>query len=345
MTIRSVLFFIVLITASSLRAENHVAVRVLGLFHPRALELRSASVQPVILRDHAPRFLLNGEPGHRSLIVRAAGDRLLVDGFLFPSLVASARDGGYARTELIVPSRFHRVYRGTLTLTAHHGELTAIVTMDREDAVLSIVAAEMPANAPSEALQAQAIIARSFLAAGARHAEFDFCDTTHCQFLRSPDDASAAARDAVAATRHLVLTWNQHPLAALYSSQCGGCTNTLRAAGMDPGDSYPYFSVSCTWCIAHAPQWQAAPVPGAAPPKPGDEAARIRYVRQWGWSALPGNRFTFSDGPSGAHLAGRAVGHSIGLCQQGAIAMAANGAAYRTILTHYYPDTTIELAP
>jgi stage II sporulation protein D len=270
---------------------------------------------------------------------------LLIDSFLFPFLVASARDGGDARTELIVPSHFRRVYRGTLTLTAHHGELMAVVAMDREDAVLSVVAAEMPANAPREALQAQAIIARSFLAAGARHTESDFCDTTHCQFLRSPDDASAAAHDAVAATHNLVLMWNHRPLAALYSSQCGGRTNTLREAAMDPGDSYPYFSVSCAWCIAHAPRWRAAPVPGATPPKPGAEAARIRYVRRWGWSALPGNRFTATDGPSGAHLEGRAVGHSIGLCQQGAIAMAANGADSNAILTHYYPDTTIEPAP
>lgn len=345
MTARASLLCIALLAAPSLLAERPLTVRVLGLFHPHALEVRSASAEPLVLSDSAPRFLLNGERAHRSLLIRAAGDRLLVDGFLFPSLLVSARDGSPARTELIIPARIHRVYRGTLTLTSHHGELTAVVTMDREEAVLSVVASEMPANAPPAALQAQAIVARSFIAAGARHNSFDFCDTTHCQFLRSPDDASPAVRAAVAATRTLVLTWNHRPLAALYSSQCGGRTNTLRDAGMNPGSGYPYYSVSCAWCRAHASRWHAAPPAEASPPQPGNEAARIRYVRQWGWSALPGNRFNASDGPSGAHLEGRAVGHGIGLCQQGAIAMAANGADCRVILDHYYPDTTVEPAP
>jgi stage II sporulation protein D len=34
-------------------------------------------------------------------------------------------------------------------------------------------------------------------------------------------------------------------------------------------------------------------------------------------------------------------GHGIGLCQSGAKAMAADGADFRQILSHYYPNTTI----
>ncbi len=345
MSARAALLFIPLLVAHSLAAEAPVTVHVLGLFHPHTLELRPASPQPVVLSDGTPRFLLNNERAHRSLVVRASGGRVLAAGFLFPRLLVAARDGSAARTELVVPSRFRRVYRGTITLTALRDELIAVVSMDREDAVASIVAAEMPSTVPPEALKAQAIVARSFLVAGARHAGFDFCDTTHCQFLRSPDDASAGVRNAVAATHGLVLTWNHRPLAALYSSLCGGHTNTLRNAGMDPGDGYPYFQVSCAWCITHAPHWQTALPADARPPQPGNEAARIRYVREWGWSALPGNRFVVSAGANGTRIDGRAIGHGIGLCQQGAIAMAAGGADFRAILGHYYPATAIEPSP
>jgi len=34
-------------------------------------------------------------------------------------------------------------------------------------------------------------------------------------------------------------------------------------------------------------------------------------------------------------------GHGIGLCQSGAKAMAADGADFRQILSHYYPNATI----
>jgi stage II sporulation protein D len=41
-------------------------------------------------------------------------------------------------------------------------------------------------------------------------------------------------------------------------------------------------------------------------------------------------------------LQGTGQGHGIGLCQSGAKAMAEEGADFRLILTHYYPNTTIQ---
>ena len=101
---------------------------------------------------------------------------------------------------LTVPGKIHRVYRGRLTIdsAARNGELLAVVSMDRETAVASIVAAEMAESSPMEALKAQAVATRSFLAAGARHQDFDFCDTTHCQFLKSPPPLDEPGLSAVA---------------------------------------------------------------------------------------------------------------------------------------------------
>jgi SpoIID/LytB domain protein len=83
-----------------------------------------------------------------------------------------------------------RVYAGQLTVTARRGELVPIVAMDTETAVAIIVASEMPKDAPVEALKAQAVVTKSFLRGGLRHGNFDLCDTTHCQYLRSPDDVT-----------------------------------------------------------------------------------------------------------------------------------------------------------
>ena len=72
--------------------------------------------------------------------------------------------------------------------------------MDRETAVASILASEMDESAPIEALKAQAVATRSFLAAGRRHMDFDFCDTTHCQFLKSPPPLASRVSSAVLAS-------------------------------------------------------------------------------------------------------------------------------------------------
>jgi stage II sporulation protein D len=124
------------------------------------------------------------------------------------------------------------------------GSLTAVVEMDREVAVASIVAAEAP-NAPFEAQKAQAVVTRSFLAASrARHGGFDFCDTTHCQFLRDPPPDNSLPARAAKSTSNLVITYEGRPIAALYSADCGGQTRTPADAGWKD-EPYPYFSVEC----------------------------------------------------------------------------------------------------
>jgi len=44
-------------------------------------------------------------------------------------------------------------------------------------------------------------------------------------------------------------------------------------------------------------------------------------------------------------LEGHSVGHSVGMCQYGAIGMAASGASFRQILSHYYPNTSLISLP
>jgi SpoIID/LytB domain protein len=172
--------------------------------------------------------------------------------------------------------------------------------MDRETAVASIVASEMDESAPLEALKAQAVAARSFVAAGQRHLNFDFCDTTHCQFLKSPPALASRVTRAVQSTRGMILVYRGKPLAALYSSRCGGRTRSLRDAGMEPGGEYPYYAVPCAWCRRH---------------------------------------------PLTGHSGIGNSGHGVGMCQHGASGMAGEGASFRQILSHFYPNTQLTVQP
>jgi stage II sporulation protein D len=336
-------------TASLAQAQQETRFGVMRLFHPKELSLEPESKQvlSVAAQDVASNtvYFLNGEPGHRHIVFRAAGDHVVVGSRPAGSWTASARDGSAITFRLTVPGKLNRVYSGRLTIQAHHGELVAVVAMDRETAVASIVAAEMLDSAPMEALKAQAVATRSFLTAGPRHIDFDFCDTTHCQFLKSPPSPTSRVAKAVEATRGLVLAYRGKPLAAMYSSRCGGQTHSLRDVGMEPGDAYPYYAVPCAWCRKHPFTWRSTIGSSAEAPKPGDEGHRIAQARQWGWSAIPSSDFTATADGGLWQLQGHSLGHGVGMCQYGAAGMAASGASFREILSHYYPNTLLISQP
>ena len=106
-------------------------------------------------------------------MVETGGHRRVLEGLATMRITSAAsvtgRDGAEAtfiaqRAAKESGASFHR--GGSKILSAGRGvALTAIVEMDREQAVASIVAAESPPGAPMEAQKAQAVVARSFLAA------------------------------------------------------------------------------------------------------------------------------------------------------------------------------------
>jgi stage II sporulation protein D len=257
------------------------------------------------------------------------------------SVVVHSRSGEAAEFTLVVPGKLRRRYRGLLTIRLHSRVLEPVVTMPLETAVASIVEAESPPMAGSEALKAQAIASRSFLIASkTNHRDFDFCDTTHCQFLRSPPAFDSPAAKAARETQEMVLMFrnqnsDEKPLAAMYARSCGGRTRTLTEIGVRSDDSYPYYSVACRYCIRHPEEWHRQL--NAQPTR--TERERLEWNRVHGWSAMPSLE-TSTDVP-GKLINGRGIGHGLGLCQLGAADMARHGASFPEILRHYYPNTWI----
>jgi stage II sporulation protein D len=327
MKVRIIIIAIALLIATGVHAQNTIRIGVLGLFHPHVLQVSWTGPETIVISGAGDAVLLDGEAGHQELTVHAKDGQVLVGGRPVQKLSGSARAGGDMAFELIVPGRFHRRYKGRLEIIARGGELVPVVLIEREAAVATIVASEMPGNSPTEALKAQAVVTRSFLSAGPRHKDFDFCDTTHCQYFRSPMEVRPRVWAAVRATEGVILTWHERPIAALYSSRCGGRTRSLREAGIDPGEDYPYYSVVCRWCQAH-------------PLQSTQQAGYIHDPKvQWGGSALHGEAGTERSDED--ELRERSFGHGIGMCQYGAAGMAREGADFRSILLHYYPNATL----
>ena len=333
MSKRAIAFAALLLAASA--SAQTVTIGVFGLFHPREITVRTADSvlvldaggQQVTLENDLATLRLDG-----TRIAISAGSR----SWHAARVQVHSRDGTAADFVLAVPGKIHRHYRGVLDIAPGQRELIAAVHMEMELAVASAVAAESPLGASIEALKAQAIATRSFYQAHASgHLQFDFCDTTHCQFLREPPREESLAMRAARATRGMVLTYNSAPFAAMFSSSCGGRTKSLAELGL-PVRDYPYFAVECPYCRRSAPHWTRT-VPAAAV----SERERLAFNRQHGWSALPGNHYSTEQSSNGVIVEGSGLGHGLGLCQKGAAAMAAEGKTFREILAYYFPNTTL----
>ncbi len=205
-----------------------VTIGVFGLFHPVEFQ-----VEPV---------------RGRVLMIEAGGLRQVLEGRgsvrLRSAAVVTARNGEDASFVLSVPGKIRREFRGKLTVRESGRELIAVIEMDRETAVASIVAAEAPGS-PLEAQKAQAVVTRSFLiAARRRHDGFDFCDTTHCQYLRESPRFGNLSWKAQDGTKGLALMYQGRAVMALYSANCGGRTRVAAEAGWQM-EGYPFFAVEC----------------------------------------------------------------------------------------------------
>ncbi len=344
----SLLLLVVSLGGAPAATVTDVRIGVFGLFHPQSLTVRSVREGGITLRtDRDACVLRDGEAAS----VRAVGGLVRVEcagrALSGATLRIVGPTGGTADLEMSVPGAITRTFRGHVGVTMAGQELVPVVSMDLETAVASVVAAEQIASTPIAALEAQAVAARSyFVAARGRHRGFDFCDTTHCQFLREPPGAGSPATRAARDTAGLVLAFRGAPIAALYSASCGGRTRSLADAGLQTTDLYPYFSVECSYCARHAKEWESRLALDAETERldaDRSERARLAVDRRRGWSAVPGNNFETTREPGALVLHGRGEGHGVGLCQAGAAALAAeSGATFAEILARYYPGTTLE---
>jgi stage II sporulation protein D len=187
-----------------------------------AAVLAAATIDVRVLTQEHPTFLTVDGPRHVAAAV--IGNELRVDGdtvsvpFALPP----------ARWTIRGPNRPPRTYEGAITLAAEDGEVAVVIRMERERYVALAVAGETSPGTSPAALEAQAIVARSWAAAAPRrHPDADVCDLAHCQVLRGsvPHAHLAASERAALATRGVVLALASGDVAmAPFHAACGGRT-------------------------------------------------------------------------------------------------------------------------
>lgn len=140
-----------------------------------------------------------------------------------------------------------RRYRGTFSYTSA-GEVVSVVPL--EQYLYSVVSREMPHSWPAAALQAQAVVARTFVLQRSNPArEYDLVPSEADQVYTGIDAEKPETTAAVNSTAALVLRFADGFAQALYSSCCGGHTESNADAW--GGVPLPYLSgIACGYCSA-----------------------------------------------------------------------------------------------
>ncbi len=177
----------------------------------------------------------------------------IVNGFRYNRRTVKV-SSGMNRIQVTHPDGVTRLYGGSVQMQPNaYGDFTLVNLVPLETYLRGVVPHEIGPNAPPAAVEAQAILARTYTLRNLRRFaidDYELCATTDCQVYWGLGDTSGIADGAIAATAGLVVTYNNELVDALYSSTTGGVT----AAFEDVWDGFnrPYLKAVID---ATAPVW------------------------------------------------------------------------------------------
>lgn len=295
--------------------------------------------------------------------VAASGNSVIVNGKTESYFQAM----GTSRYTLVAGS-IKRTYAGGFTFYASAGELIILNYIPEESYLASVVSSEMPTTL-SDALKAQAILARTYVYKnmGSSDAGYDLLDSQESQVYKGLP-VSSSALEAVRQTQGLVLGYKGEVAEVYYHSTCGGMI--LLPSDVWPGyKNKPYHRRFLDTLCSGSPYYNwvdtfrldslALRLELESVPK------FMRVIRDTVMSPVKGFVFYSSDSAYFDYqtvaanldhkprtrrfdseiadtlliLHCRGYGHSVGMCQFGAMALARDGANYRDILLYYFPGT------
>jgi SpoIID/LytB domain protein len=218
---------------------------------------------------------------------------------------AEPASSSFALDDVVIGIGFHwerkerQVFHGALRLVPRNGGLTVINDVPLEEYVTSVISSEMSASCPIELLKAHAVISRSWLRCPnadpaerpktgegeivrwydrEAHRDFDVCADDHCQRYQGATKAfSAAAAEAVEATRGEFLVYNGEICDARFSKCCGGITEKYSTAWEDREVPYlqTFFDGPTDLQPADLEQWIRSSPPAYCNTRDGELLRRI----------------------------------------------------------------------
>ena len=317
-------------------------------------------------------FLLNGARMQTEQLTLQSGDQGLT--LTFPRLArklnGAAVPSGDSGTEISVSGLVHLVRRGKGFLVINR--------VDVEEYVKGVVPSEVSSTWHPEMLKAQAVAARTYalyLQMLSATREYDVAATVQDQVYRGKQGVDAGILRAVEETRGLVVTYQDAPIYAAFSSTAAGLTeDAMNVWSKD----YPYLKgVECPFdLLSPYYQWKSSfkldtleknlreqgfSVGTIATMTPlsfsrGGRVAKLRVLHSGGelvlrgeelrkavgYTIIPSTQFAIESIGRDVVLSGFGAGHAVGMCQWGAKELAELGYPFFTILQYYYPGTELQ---
>ncbi|MBR6640961.1 MAG: stage II sporulation protein D [Clostridia bacterium] len=246
--------------------------------------------------------------------------------------------------------------------------------IDIEEYIIGVVAAEMPASFHTEALKAQAILARTYAIKKAK-AGVTLLNSTYHQVYNTVDQMKKKwgtsfnayynkVKNAVESTKGKVLTYNGGYIEAVYYAISNGSSELPKYVW---NSTYPYLqAVSSNWdkdlsvgkYTVKLTYEKVSKKLGIDVNKETEfnvlsktEGNRIAEIKV-GETTFEGNKFRRKLGlrstdfeitktDVGLTITTHGYGHGIGMSQYGANGAAKAGYTYKQILNHYYPGTML----
>ncbi len=269
------------------------------------------------------------------------------------------------------------VVSGSVTIKASGASLLVVNQIDLDDYVAGVVVSEINTGWHLEVLKAQAVAARTYVLRKKmlnQDQPYDVVASVQDQVYTGRTQVNGSVRKAVHETQNIVVTYDDRPIFAAYSSTAAGPTEDAKNVW---SKDLPYLKgVDCPF-DRESPrfQWRAAielttierqlrksgypiGVLATLTPFTYTQAGRIDQIRILhskgeiilrgqdfrrviGYAAVPSTHFTIEKFGEELVLAGRGSGHAVGLCQWGAKEMAELGYRHQSILQYYYPGTQL----
>ena len=264
------------------------------------------------------------------------------------------------------PVGLERRFDDNLKIVAQRNKMQLINNLDLDNYVAGVVEAEVGRKPPKEYFKLQAIICRTYaLSNTEKHIVegYNLCDEVHCQayhgktFFNNIVEAAMQTRGAVIVDSDIQL------ITAAFHSSCGG--QTVNSEDVWSKSLYYLRSVKDTFCLKHKDatwqkeidknQWKnylTARLPNTISEQQYMNLnlnERLKYFPQSklsfeelrGQFRLRSTYFNIQETENKVLLKGRGFGHGVGLCQIGAMEMAALGYNYSEILHFYYSGVHI----